>query len=289
MKVLVVSVSDIGQGIEESQKSRMFKKFSQLEESKQRPGNSSVGQPSGTGLGLNLCLKFLHRMKGNIWATNNNKGVGIGIGKNGSLSLGSCFSFYLPIHEADDDDATVASQQEESSSQERKKMTATTAVFSDCKGLLASFCDDPSQLRVLVVDDTLINLKVLDRMLKRVGVGKIQLAGSGEKALEILAEEDYDLVISDIQMPAGISGTEFSAAIRDGDLAKKPVVVGLTAEVSQSLDRRCAASGMACVLHKPITTEQLQDFFNKMLTSDGPVAQAQPEVETTKPTRDPPI
>ena len=255
MKVLVASVSDIGKGIDERQKSLMFKNFSQLEESK---------KAAGTGLGLNLCLKFIHRMKGNIWAANNNSKAD-DIDENGSP--GACFSFYLPLFEADDEDATAASQQEESSLQARIKMSATTPVFSDWKGLLASFRHDRSQLRVLVVDDLLINLKVLDRMLIRVGVGTIRLAGSGEMALEILAEEDYDLVISDIQMPGGISGTELCEAILGGDLGKKPVVVGLTADVSLGLDRRCAASGMACVLHKPITTEQLQDFFNKMLSS----------------------
>jgi PAS domain S-box-containing protein len=268
MKVLVVSVRDEGQGIDEREKSRMFKKFSQLEESKQRPGHSTVGQPSGTGLGLNLCLKFIHRMKGNIWAANNKSG------QEGSTPCGSCFSFYLPLYEVKLEDSSSSLREEllqtsflDPTASPRKRPVIGVAL-ADYTGLLAPYCNDPSKLRVLVVDDTLINLKVLDRMLKRIGVGTIELAGSGEKALEILANDDYDLVISDIQMPGGISGTELSVAIRDGDMAKKPVVVGLTAEVSQSLDRRCSASGMACVLHKPMTTEQLQDFFKKLL-SDG--------------------
>ena len=45
----------------------------------------------------------------------------------------------------------------------------------------------------------------------------------------------------------------------------RPVVVALTAETSESLYRRCSAAGMAHVLYKPISTQQLETFFSTTL------------------------
>lgn len=128
-------------------------------------------------------------------------------------------------------------------------------------------CENLSQLRLLIVDDTVLNLKVLDRMLKRYSLEKVVLANSCEEAFAVPAKEEFDLVITDIQMPNGISGNELSEAIRDGDLDIKPVIVGLTSEVSKNLDRRCVNSGMIYVVHKPITVDKLQDFCVLLLAT----------------------
>lgn len=71
--VLVVSVQDQGTGIDEAQCHQLFEKFSQLKErtpASQRRSSILVGQPTGTGIGLNLCVKFILRMNGNIWLDN---------------------------------------------------------------------------------------------------------------------------------------------------------------------------------------------------------------------------
>mmetsp|Transcript_22347 Transcript_22347/g.33784 ORF Transcript_22347/g.33784 Transcript_22347/m.33784 type:complete len:186 (-) Transcript_22347:168-725(-) len=113
--------------------------------------------------------------------------------------------------------------------------------------------------RVLLVDDTLINRKVLERMLKKIGVSTVVTVDSGKKALEELSSNEYDLVITDLQMP-GMSGTELCVAIHKSTNAP-PIVVGLTADTSFDIAERCAAAGMADVLYKPITISEMKEYF----------------------------
>ena len=116
--------------------------------------------------------------------------------------------------------------------------------------------------QILVVDDTLINLKVLRRMLERIGYQSITTVESGDSALKELDKSDYDLVITDIQMP-NMDGFELSKAINTR--ANKPIVVGLTAETSESLHEKAAANGMETILFKPITTAQMSQFLSSTL------------------------
>lgn len=56
-------------------------------------------------------------------------------------------------------------------------------------------------LKILVVDDTIINLKVLARMIRRISDKfEVVTADSGLKALEVVARDNFDLVITDLQM-----------------------------------------------------------------------------------------
>lgn len=257
-KVLVVSVSDQGQGIDESKKSFLFKKFAQLKESKHRKNAAQVGQPSGTGLGLNLCDKFVNRMNGRIWANNN-------MNEDGSRGTGACFSFYLPLCESHR--AETLPTMDANGVPPTAINLLAPAIFPDHKGLLTPFCPCVSQLRLLLVDDTALNLKILDKMLKRCDLDEVVLACSGGEALDVLSKQEFDLVITDIHMPNGMSGNALSEAIRDGQLKRKPAVIGLTADVSQDLHRRCTDSGMAFVIHKPITVEKLRQLFESLLAT----------------------
>lgn len=122
--------------------------------------------------------------------------------------------------------------------------------------------------RVLLVDDTLINRKVLSRILKKIGFSDVTTVDSGHSALvELHKENNYDLVISDLQMP-GMSGTELSQAIFEPSPTKTtdhvefqiPVVIGLTADTRPDVADRCNASGMSDVLYKPITAEDMKKY-----------------------------
>jgi CheY-like chemotaxis protein len=309
--VLYISVQDSGPGIAQGQEHNLFRKFAQLEASSStlsHPDNDSnnktpvspsrknkVGQPGGTGLGLNLCLRFVRLMKGNIWVNNNPDG-----------QPGATFAFFLPsakqgtviprppsLQRLDDPSlvgvvnggtTTTASLPLQSSTQ-TMPIAPRTLPLSD----LASMSHGNSTLRVLVVDDILINRKVLERMLRKIGVTSIYMAESGEDALQQMETNEFDLIISDLQMPGGMSGLELSEEIRkrqeqlqthhlerceeDGEeegkkqrhapfqrsLFKTPLVVGLTADTSPDLYGRCLESGMVDVIHKPITVGDLND------------------------------
>ena len=263
--VLVFSVSDSGPGIAEDQARRLFHRFARLSQQPTRTlGNNTVGQPSGTGLGLNLCQIFVTRMQGWIWAENN-------------VGRGSTFSFCLPIVGSPDEQMdTLISQVPSEGIPTHLPPVGRRRSIRD--GFYYPLTMDYRKLRVLVVDDTLINRKVLDRMLKKIGIEQIVTVESGKDALDELfsSGKTYDLVITDLQMPE-MSGTELTEEIirretKSDDLAspqdilsaafsKRLVVVGLTADTSPGVAENCAASGMSDILYKPITLVEIKDYF----------------------------
>jgi signal transduction histidine kinase len=268
--VAVISISDAGPGIAPGVAPRVFRKFAELatpsppSSSSSSKGNvvsviggSTVAQPTGTGLGLNLCVKFVRRMNGNIWVANSPDGAS-----------GSRFSFCLPVAEEPVDPVPVArggclagngsaAIGRVPSLAELGQITTQT---SEPETEPAT-CSSISDLRVLVVDDTVINLKVIARMLRDIGVGDVSVAESGRQALSVLERESFSLVITDIQMPE-MDGIELSRAIRESEtIPVKPVVVGLTAATSDEIEELCASAGMSHLIHKPITKKQLQSFL----------------------------
>jgi CheY-like chemotaxis protein len=201
-------------------------------------------------------------MSGRIWARNNSDS------KNDAV--GSTFYFYLPLVSIEQDHndhiiglpaAIATTKRRNSITSENLRRTSITSAQKDHISL--------SECRVLLVDDILINRKVLLRMLKSIGVPHAVTAESGEKALRELAANQYDLVITDLQMP-GMSGTELSIAINTeyGDSTSAqlsdnspPIVVGLTADTGIDVVERCAASGMADILYKPLTLVEMKEYF----------------------------
>jgi len=249
--VLLFSVSDYGPGIDLRQASHLFSRFTRLDNQGRTLGSNKVGQPSGTGLGLNLCQMFVQRMNGCIWASNNE-------GRKGST-----FSFYLPL------------VPEEVVQESLKQLPTEQMIHNDSPtepstNITDSFdCVDFTLYKVLVVDDTLINRKVFDRMLKQIGIINVVTVESGEDALLEISANQYDLIITDLQMPGGMSGTELSQNIshqeQSFNLDVTPVVIGLTADTSPDVAEKCAASGMSDVLYKPITVAEIQEYFKSRI------------------------
>jgi len=275
--MLVFSVSDCGPGIEPDQADRLFQRYVQLDnQSCRSSGSGKIGQPSGTGLGLHLCQMFVQRMNGYIWATNN--GV-----------KGSTFSFSLPLQSnefpksSDESDMITVRGSRRLSGVRRlsmsgaRRLSDTSCISLHTSDDLALINDDVGLVyskRVLLVDDILINRKVLSRILVRVGFLNVTTVESGEAALEELStNKKYDLVISDLQMP-GMSGTELSEAIAAksscDDSFSRPVVIGLTADTSLDVAERCRESKMSDVLYKPITIEEVGKYAETVVLSLQP-------------------
>jgi len=82
--------------------------------------------------------------------------------------------------------------------------------------------------------------------------------------------ESYNMVLTDLSMPE-MDGTELCREIlkRNTLNSPKPIVVGLTAEVSESVDAECIESGMIQVLHKPITIDQIREFLVQLAESNS--------------------
>ena len=121
-------------------------------------------------------------------------------------------------------------------------------------------------LKILLVDDNPVNLKLAARLLERLGYPSTASAGDGRKALEILGREAFDLVFMDIQMP-GMDGYETTRRIRSGEagsLNSQVAIVAMTAHALNSDRDRCRAAGMDDFLTKPVRLEELTAVLERV-------------------------
>ncbi len=115
---------------------------------------------------------------------------------------------------------------------------------------------DDQDLKVLVVDDNLINQKVAKKTLKRLGY-EPDIVDGGEAAIERCLAEDYDVVLMDIEMP-DMDGMTASRLIREKLPADRhPYIVALTANAMASERETYLGAGMDGYLSKPLDVEAL--------------------------------
>jgi CheY-like chemotaxis protein len=114
----------------------------------------------------------------------------------------------------------------------------------------------PAGARLLVVEDNLMNQRVVSLMADRLGY-RVDLVGDGLAAVERVSNDAaYDLVLMDCHLPE-LDGFEATRRIRalGGDAAQLPIVA-LTASAFESDRQRCLDAGMDDFLAKPITFAQ---------------------------------
>ncbi|TMQ75770.1 response regulator [Candidatus Accumulibacter phosphatis] len=126
--------------------------------------------------------------------------------------------------------------------------------------------------RVLVAEDNAVNQEVVAAMLASIGVNHT-LVSNGRAAIAQLAQEHFDLVLMDCQMPE-MDGFDATAAIRsrqrEGTLDRYLPVVALTANAVEGDRERCLAAGMDDYLSKPFTREQLASVLGRWLAQTDP-------------------
>ncbi len=116
-------------------------------------------------------------------------------------------------------------------------------------------------LKLLVVDDHQVNRMLLQRQLSYLG-HQVWQAADGIEALELLAEQQLDLVLTDCTMPR-MDGYQLAQTIRADDALQHLVVIGLTARAQSDEIARCIAAGMNDCLFKPISINELQQSIQK--------------------------
>jgi PAS domain S-box-containing protein len=146
--VMIVSVRDHGKGIPPGEAHLVFAPYTQLsisaeKDRAQKRAHAFTGQSSGTGLGLNLVMKFIERMNGHVWCKN-------------SPTEGVTFSFYVP-----------------QASKESGKDSPESSLPSYKATLSPSAA---ARVRLLLVDDSVINVKVLNKMASRLGVKQVEVS-----------------------------------------------------------------------------------------------------------------
>ncbi len=125
---------------------------------------------------------------------------------------------------------------------------------------------DKSQVRILLVEDNLVNQKVALGLLKKHGL-TAEVAANGQEALEALARTPFDLVLMDCQMPV-MDGYEATRQIRDmesGVLDHAVPVVALTANAMKGDQEKCLLAGMDDYLAKPLKPDALANLLAKWL------------------------
>lgn len=120
------------------------------------------------------------------------------------------------------------------------------------------------QAKVLVVDDSIVNLKVLDGMLSTFEI-TTKTAKSGAEALEILREEEFDLLILDQKMPE-MDGIELLHLIRKlGNVNSLLPILCATADFGPDISRYLIAEGFQDYLAKPVRRFYLERMLRKFM------------------------
>jgi CheY-like chemotaxis protein len=119
---------------------------------------------------------------------------------------------------------------------------------------------------VLLVEDNVVNRRVGEGMLARLGLA-VAVAADGQQAIDRLAAEQFDAVLMDCQMPV-MDGFEATRELRriEAGQAHTPVIA-LTADAMAGAAEQCLAAGMDAYLSKPYTFDGLRAALTPWLSA----------------------
>ncbi len=231
------TVRDCGIGIAPEDQRKLFREFSQVDESDTR-------KYGGTGLGLVISKELATLMGG-------------AIGVDSEPGKGSRFWFTITTAVGYGDSEEIPSP--------------GTAASRDSRRASRAHQPPASAGKVLVVDDNEVNLLVAQRMLEQLGYEVTTLA-SGEEAIEANERNDYAAILIDSQMP-GMSGNEATRIIREreGDKRHTPIIA-LTANAMMEDRERAFEAGVDDYLSKPVFVDELGLTLRRVLSGSIEVA-----------------
>ena len=122
----------------------------------------------------------------------------------------------------------------------------------------------PKSLRVLIAEDNAVNQILAVRLLNRQGHSTV-IADNGRSALASLEQQEFDLVLMDVQMPE-MNGFEATAAIRKEEetTGRHIPIIAMTAHAMKGDEERCLTAGMDAYVSKPIAPDELFRVIAKM-------------------------
>lgn len=220
-------ISDTGIGIPNHVKEFIFDKFSQ--------GDSSTKRKfGGTGMGLAICKHLVSLLNGKIWFDS----------EEGS---GTSFYFLLQLDLP-------------------RLENVETKIYSNREVLNLDENVSIQPLDILLAEDNIMNVKVAKSFLEKSG-HKVTVALNGKEVLENVKENDFHLILMDIEMPE-MDGIEAAINIRmGGSQIKNPQIpiIALTAHALHEIQDKCSQAGMNYFVTKPLDFKKLNSVMSMVL------------------------
>jgi two-component system chemotaxis response regulator CheY len=125
-------------------------------------------------------------------------------------------------------------------------------------------------IRALIVDDSSVMRKIVERSLRQAGLSLAQVleAGNGAEALVAVRANKVDLILCDINMPV-MDGLEFVKALAGIENAKGVPVVMITTEGSEGHVVQALSAGAKGYIRKPFTPDEVKQHVLPVLAGKG--------------------
>lgn len=181
----------------------------------------------GTGLGLTISQKLLQMFESTLTVTSEE-------GK------GSEFSFDLQF-----------------------KISSEVAPVKNERSRLTELLS-ATGARILVVDDSAINLFITSRYLKNWGLAH-DIVDSGEAAIKAVKENTYDIILMDLHMPK-MNGYQAAKVIREMNMKPSPLIVALSSSERNDVNLKMKRAGIYAFVSKPFNPVDLQEVMLNYLS-----------------------
>ena len=220
---LTIAIADTGKGMALEDRERIFQEFTRL---------SGAQGEEGFGLGLSIVKKLVTLLEGTIDVQS-------------TLGKGSCFTVTLPLYPVGKFLAERESPESESSENESPYAPKQSAAIPPMK-----------VIRVLLIDDDKIQLNLTAAMLKQHGIDAV-CCEQLEQLIEQLRSSVFDVLLTDIQMPA-INGFDLVKLLRASNIPQAKTIPVIAVTARSEMDKAALHEhGFAGCLHKPFTVKEL--------------------------------
>jgi len=123
---------------------------------------------------------------------------------------------------------------------------------------------DIESLRVLCVDDSLMSRKMIRKVVTNLGIEDITEAKDGAEAQEILGNQDFDLIITDYNMP-NVDGAELASFVRNSaDYSHIPIMM-VTSEQNEAKLGYVSQCGVDAIIDKPFSPDEVRKLLLKVM------------------------
>jgi PAS domain S-box-containing protein len=208
--------------------------------------SSTTRDFGGTGLGLAICRQLVEMMGGRLELDS-------------TPGRGSSFRFSV----------------------EARVVDASESINRTSSDIEDEVVDLPP-MRLLLAEDNVINQTVVEQMLLRDG-HTVKIVADGRSAVEATAQEEFDAVLMDVQMPV-MDGWQATMEIRkqEGGSEKRVPIIALTARAMSGERQRCREAGMDDFLSKPVDWNHLRAALGRSLRRQNRLSPAASPSQTSE-------